>query len=164
MKIDLLAPAAFEGASNCDVKLSGGSGTEFAAIGALKAFHFGIEFNFAGMPPGADDRYFFQGDHNHGHLGAWLAIENANEFGLADDWLGLKVNLASNQPTHFYTFPIETVSQSEGGFELVHQSVVLLPHWYVRGDQNGRWSVSMKLNLDTTLAESRMEQTEAVAG
>ncbi|MCA9215235.1 MAG: DUF1926 domain-containing protein [Planctomycetales bacterium] len=126
-------------------------------------FHFGVEFNFAGMPAGAEDRYFFQGDHNHGHLGAWLAINNADEFGLADDWLGLKVNLTPNQPTHFWTFPIETVSQSEGGFELVHQSVVLHPHWYVRGDQNGRWSVSMKLDLDTTLAESRMTQAEAVA-
>ena len=61
-----------------------------------RQFHFGIEFNFAGMPPGAEDRYFFQGDHNHGHLGAWLGIENAHEFGLADEWLGLKVNLTTN--------------------------------------------------------------------
>ncbi|MFC1759039.1 alpha-amylase/4-alpha-glucanotransferase domain-containing protein, partial [Planctomycetota bacterium] len=127
-------------------------------------FHFGVEFNFAGMPPGADDRYFFQGDRNLGHLGAWLAIDDAHEFGLADEWLGLKVNLSANQQTHFWTFPIETVSQSEGGFELVHQSVVLHPHWYVRGDQNGRWSVEMKLDIDTALAESRMPRAEAIVG
>ena len=127
-----------------------------------RQFHFGIEFNFAGMPPGAEDRYFFQGDHNHGHLGAWLGIENAHEFGLADEWLGLKVNLTTNQPTHFWTFPIETVSQSEGGFELVHQSVVLHPHWYIRGDQNGRWSVAMKLDMNTALAESRMSEAAAI--
>jgi alpha-amylase len=128
-----------------------------------RQFHFGVEFNFAGMPPQADDRYFFQGEHRHGHLGAWLAIENANEFGLADEWLGLSVNLTTSQPTHFWTFPIETVSQSEGGFELVHQSVVLHPHWYVRGDQNGRWSVSMKLDMNTALAESRVHEGEVVA-
>lgn len=127
-----------------------------------RQFHFGVEFNFAGMPPEADDRYFFQGEHRHGHLGAWLAIDNTNEFGLADEWLGLKVNLSTNQSTNFWTFPIETVSQSEGGFELVHQSVVLLPHWYVRGDHNGRWSVTMKLDLNTALAESRMQEKEAI--
>ena len=43
----------------------------------------------------------------------------------------------------------------EGGFELVHQSVVVQPHWHVRGDANGRWAVTMRLALDTSLAESR---------
>ena len=32
-----------------------------------------------------------------------------------------------SRPTSIWTFPIETVSQSEGGFELVHQSVVCHP-------------------------------------
>ena len=67
-----------------------------------------------------------------------------------------------DRPSHVWAFPIETVSQSEGGFELVHQSVVVLPHWYVRADQDGRWSVTMHLDLDTRLAESRMETKEAV--
>ena len=28
-------------------------------------------------------------------------------------------------------------------------------HWHVRGDANGRWAVTMRLALDTSLAESR---------
>jgi alpha-amylase len=58
-----------------------------------------------------------------------------------------------------WTFPIESVSQSEGGFELVHQSVVLQPHWQVHPDANGRWSVTMRLGVDTALAERRQEQS-----
>ena len=50
---------------------------------------------------------------------------------------------------------METVSQSEGGFELVHQSVVVQPYWMVRADAARRWSVTMRLNIDTSLAESR---------
>jgi alpha-amylase len=61
-----------------------------------------------------------------------------------------------------WTFPIETVSQSEGGFELVHQSVVLQPRWLVRGDAAGRWSVTMRLAIDTSLAESRRQNDEPV--
>ncbi len=38
----------------------------------------------------------------------------------------------------------------------MHQSVVVLPHWFVTGDREGRWSVTMQLNLDTRRAESRV--------
>jgi alpha-amylase len=51
---------------------------------------------------------------------------------------------------------VETVSQSEGGFELVHQSVVVMPHWIVKADLSGNWSVTLTLVADTSLAESRM--------
>jgi len=47
------------------------------------------------------------------------------------------------------------VSQSEGGFELVHQSVCVVPHWFLTPDAEGRWSVTMSLALDTSRAESR---------
>ena len=50
--------------------------------------------------------------------------------GLTDEWLGIDVDLAFSRPTAIWTYPIETVSQSEGGFELVHQSVAVQPHWH----------------------------------
>ncbi len=127
---------------------------------------FATEFNFAGMPAGADDRYFYGQDrHRHGQLGARLDLRDASELGLVDEWLGLDVNLAFSRPSGIWTFPIEAVSQSEGGFELVHQSVAVYPHWNVVGDADGRWSVAMNLALDTSLAEQRQQQShpEAVA-
>ena len=126
-----------------------------------RSLHFGVEFNFAGLPAGADDRYFSRGDERLGHLGSRLDLFDQSEFSLSDEWLGIKLNLVASQPTHIWTFPIETVSQSEGGFELVHQSVVVHPHWHVRGDQEGRWSITLKLDVDTSLAESRLRENEA---
>ncbi len=123
---------------------------------------FGVEFNFAGLPSGADDRYFFddQGERL-GQLGLRLEQPACTFLGLADEWLGIRAGWRADQPARLWTFPIETVSQSEGGFELVHQSVVVQPIWRVQGDQEGRWSVQMTLDLDTSLAESRMP-SEAV--
>ncbi len=72
---------------------------------------------------------------------------------MTDEWLGIDVGLKMSRPTNFWTFPIETVSQSEGGFELVHQSVAVLPHWLVEADKEGRWSVTMQLSLDASRAE-----------
>jgi alpha-amylase len=45
------------------------------------------------------------------------------------------------------------VSQSEGGFELVHQSVVVMPHWIVTPDADGVWKVAMRLSIGNLKAE-----------
>jgi alpha-amylase len=128
-----------------------------------RSLHFGVEFNFAGLPAGAEDRYFTQANQRLGDLGSRLELANLQSFGLHDEWLGLSVLLSSSEPAGIWAFPIETVSQSEGGFELVHQSVVVIPHWHVRGDKQRRWSVTLHLDMDTRLAESRMETAAAAA-
>jgi alpha-amylase/alpha-mannosidase (GH57 family) len=127
-----------------------------------RPLHFAVEMNFAGLPSGADDRYFHDSEGNRlGQLGARLDLGETTGLYLCDEWLGIDVGLTASRPTSFWTFPIETVSQSEGGFELVHQSTAVLPHWYVTGDRDGRWSVAMQLNLDTSRAEQRVAPPRA---
>ncbi len=119
---------------------------------------FAVEFNFAGLPAGADDRYFYVLDqHPLGQLGSRLALNETLGLGLADEWLGIGLGLRVSRAAGFWTFPIETVSGSEAGIELIHQSVVVMPHWLVQPDAEGRWQVSMTLSIDTSLAESRRE-------
>ena len=90
-----------------------------------RPLHFAVEFNFAGLPAGADDRYFSDLDGNRlGQLGTKLNLTDAFGLSLTDEWQGIEASLKMSKRTNFWTFPIETVSQSEGGFELVHQSVV----------------------------------------
>ena len=107
--------------------------------------HFGIEMNFAGMPDGQDDRYFKNASGILGQLGTILDLPSEAGLHLVDRWLGLDVSLTFDEPAALWTFPIHSVSQSESGFELVHQSVVLQPHWIVKGDANGRWVTKMTL-------------------
>lgn len=122
-----------------------------------RELRFGVEFNFAGLPARAENRYFYDAEHRRlDQLGATLDLMDVDSLGLADEWQGIGVGLTTSRPTNFWTFPIETVSQSEGGIELVHQSVVVIPHWRVVPDAQGRFSVSMSLGIDTSLAESRM--------
>ena len=126
--------------------------------------HFGVELNFAGLPSGADDRYFQDPEGTRlGQLGKQLDLTDCMGLGLTDEWLGIDVGLKLNRPTSIWTFPIETVSQSEGGFELVHQSVCVIPHWLVRGDASGKWSVTMQLAASTARAESRMQPRQLAA-
>jgi len=127
-----------------------------------RPLNFAVELQFAGLPAGADDRYFHRGPERYGQLGEHFDLKNAQELALTDEWLGLDCQLNFNRPTGIWTFPVETVSQSEGGFELVHQSVCVMPHWRVLGDEQGRWSVSFELTCDTSLAEERQAESPAV--
>ena len=92
-----------------------------------------------------------------------LDLVDAMGLGLVDEWLGLDVGLKTSRPTSLWTFPVETVSQSESGFELVHQSVVVQPHWIVLPDAEGCWAVTMRLAIDTGLAEQRQAERPALA-
>lgn len=120
-------------------------------------FHLGVEFNFAGMPAGQDDRFFrFSDGTVAGQLGETIDVSDASGVELVDQWLGLVAGLKFDSQCGLWAFPIHSVSQSESGFELVHQSVVVQPHWIVRGDNNGRWSTTMKL---TTAIENTIQSS-----
>lgn len=125
---------------------------------------FAVEMNFAGMPAGQSDRFFADLQGNRlGELGTRLDLKGLAGLELCDEYLGLHVALSSSRPTDFWTFPIESVSQSEGGFELVHQSVAVLPHWLIQADSKGRWGVTLQLTLDAHVADSRYPVHNSVA-
>ncbi|MBX3442663.1 MAG: DUF1926 domain-containing protein [Planctomyces sp.] len=128
-------------------------------------FHFAVEFNFASMAAGADDRYFYDAAGRQlGRLDSVHQLESAERIGLVDEWLGLDVSLDVSQAAGFWTFPIQTVSTSEGGFELVHQSCVVVPHWEFTADESGTWSVRIDLALDTSAAQARQLAASAGSG
>jgi alpha-amylase len=119
-------------------------------------FLFAVELGFAGMAGNAPDRFFYSGaERNLGPLESQLELADTDLIGLVDGWLGLDVALSLSRPATVWTFPIQAVSQSEGGFELVHQSSTVLPFWPVHADSRGRWSVELTLALDTSAAEAK---------
>ncbi len=125
-----------------------------------RRWRFGVEFNFAGMAAGADDRYFYdEGQNNVGQLQTLQDLSNAKGIGLVDEWLGLDVSLSLSRPGGIWAFPVQTVSQSEGGFELVHQSTAVVPHWIVEPDAQGKWETTISLKVDTSRADARRRGT-----
>lgn len=118
--------------------------------------HFAVEFNFAAMPGGAQDRYYYdECGRTMGTLDCCLDLPEMNRVGLVDEWLGLDAALETSVPTRMWMMPVETVSQSESGFELVHQSCAVVPHWEFTAPESGRWAVQMTLSLDTSAAQAK---------
>ena len=81
------------------VTLAAGSSTlEIAylleGLPADQPLHFAVELNFAGLPAGADDRYFYDAQRQRlGQLGSKLDLVDVLELGLVDEWLGIDVAL-----------------------------------------------------------------------
>ena len=77
-----------------------------------------------------------------------LDLPHTSGLTLTDQWLDLSVALAWSQSAGLWCFPIETVSQSEGGIEGVYQSSAIIPHWHVTADEHGRWDVRIRWGRD----------------
>ncbi len=129
-----------------------------------RQFRFGVEFNFAGMPDGQDDRFFSDPTGNHlGQLGSKLDLQDTGSIRLTDGWLKLDVDLSWDQNGSLWTYPVQSVSQSEAGFELVHQAVCVQPHWIIQGDRNGRWSTQMRLTMSSNVSAEQPKANQLTA-
>lgn len=109
--------------------------------------HFAVEINLAGMAGHAEDRYYSADGERLGMLDARIERTDASSIELTDEYLDLVAALRWSVPGGLWCHPIETVSQSEGGFEGVYQSSAVVPHWIVTGDAARTWSVTLSWSL-----------------
>ena len=129
---------------------------EFDGLPAGRPVHFASATHVAGMAGGAEDRYFHdESGDRRGTLDAELDLRDATRLGLCDEWLGLDVALEWDVPGGVWTYPVETVSGSEAGFESVFQSCAVVPHWEFVAPADGRWSVGLTLTCDASAARAK---------
>jgi alpha-amylase len=112
--------------------------------------HFGIEFVFALLAGHEENRcYIFPGHEvPESHLGSAGTVEGAESVELLDAWLQLHIALACPGASSIWRFPIETVSQSESGYERVYQSSVVFPNWRLQLAGRGRWTNQLVLTIN----------------
>jgi alpha-amylase len=120
--------------------------------------HFAVELNLAGMAGHADDRYFLDDSGTRlGPLDSPLDLAPTGGLRATDEWLDLTIALSWSQPAGVWCYPIETVSQSEAGFEAVYQSSAVVPHWVVIGDESRHWEVRITWALDRVPQSQSLE-------
>lgn len=97
----------------------------------IARFRFGTEFNLAFLAGYAADRYYSIPGRQlkETHLASSGEEEAVQELYLCDEWRKIMVHLRFTTPARLWRFPIETVSQSEGGLERVYQQSVVFPSW-----------------------------------
>jgi len=110
---------------------------------------FGVEFNFGLLSGQSDDAYYeIPGvDLKDDNLNSMGELTDVSQVNLFHEWFRLHIQLAFERPATLWRMPIETVSNSEGGFERVYQCSCVFPHWKVHLAPDDTWKVNLTLGL-----------------
>jgi alpha-amylase len=111
---------------------------------------FGTEFNFSLLAGNSHDRYYDIPGHvlDKRNLASSGETNNVNQVSFVDEWLRLKLTLVFNQPAILWRAPVETVSQSESGFERVYQSSLVMPIWRISLGPNTSWETEIAVKVE----------------
>ena len=118
--------------------------------GLVARSRFGVELNLAfymGPPP---DRVVEINGQRPADPSLFAVAETpgVREVRIVDAWLGLAARLALDPPGTLWRCPVQTISQSEAGYERVAQQVALLPHWPLGGAEDVR-DLTLSLSIET---------------
>jgi hypothetical protein len=123
------------------------SGSEFRAAETIAPVQFivGLEIVLNLLAPNSPDRYFeFPGKR---HPLAWSGVVEGSHLRVVDEWQDVAVTLEAPCASHLWVAPIETVSESEEGFERVYQGSQILAVWPVELVPSGKWSGETVLHI-----------------
>ncbi len=115
-----------------------------------KNLFFGVEFAANLLTGSAQDRYYRSDGTDLGRamLGTRGCHDGLSHIAARDEWQRLECGWRFSKPARVHRFAIETVSQSEGGQERVHQGCVVVPTW--RLDQSGEGVFTCTVRMEVS--------------
>jgi len=101
---------------------------ELTCPGSLEVnVRYGVEFSIGEIPGNAEDRHMsFVPSGTRKKLGEPGEEDNLERLVIRDEWRDLTIDLAFSQAVTLWHYPIETLSQSEGGIEKIYQGTTFL--------------------------------------
>ncbi len=97
--------------------------------GSACNFRFGVEWVVNFLTGTAHDRYYYSEEKNleNAMLGVRDCFNRISHIALCDSWMNMAFHIHLSDVADFFVYPIETISQSEGGQERVYQGSVVIP-------------------------------------
>jgi 4-alpha-glucanotransferase len=105
----------------------------------------GIENVLNFLAPSAPDRYFESNGERYPLR--WGAATPASELRIVDEWQGISVTLSAPGARDFWIAPIETVSESEEGFERIYQGSQIIAVWPVELASGAEWQGQLSFKV-----------------
>jgi hypothetical protein len=121
---------------------------------SLLQFQAGLEIVINLLAPNAPDRYFEVGAHEGPvrHPLNWGGESAAPVIRAVDEWQNVAVRIDAPGAAKFWTVPIDTVSESEEGFERVYQGSQIMAVWPAELAPGGEWSAEMFVDVTNAKA------------
>ncbi|HET6144701.1 MAG TPA: alpha-amylase/4-alpha-glucanotransferase domain-containing protein [Candidatus Acidoferrales bacterium] len=115
------------------------------ATGGAAHFLVGLEVVINLLAPNVPDRYIeFAGTRQPLQ---WSGVVDEKQLKIADEWQNVAVEVEATDACHFWISPIQTVSESEEGFERVYQGSQILALWNVTLDPMKPWTAETILHV-----------------
>jgi len=115
------------------------------AAGAA-SMNVGLELVLNFLAPSAPDRYF-EADGRRAPL-RWSAAFPGQQLRIVDEWQSAAAAIDAVGARQFWIAPIETVSESEDGFERIYQGSQILAVWPVDLASGAEFRAQLKLSVD----------------
>jgi hypothetical protein len=107
---------------------------------------FGVETNWGIAGGDGPQAYSVWPGGDLARLNSLYAVESANEVGLIHEWYG-RVILTTDRAASWWQFPIETISNSEAGFERIYQGTSVTCHWPLALEPGATWQMALRFIL-----------------
>ncbi len=113
-------------------------------------FTVGLEMVVNLLAPNVPDRFIeFAGERKPLE---WSGVVDGSRVRFADEWQNVAVEIEAAGASHLWISPIETVSESEEGFERVYQGSQILAVWNVTLGPTETWSAETVLHVSKARA------------
>jgi alpha-amylase len=114
--------------------------------GSPRYLRVGVELVVNLLAPDAADRYFESRGTRHPLR--WSGVLPAPELRAVDEWQNVAVTVRAETAEQFWVAPIETVSESEEGFERIYQGSQILAVWPLELNPGATWTAQLTLGVD----------------
>ena len=105
----------------------------------------GLEAVVNFLSPSTPDRYFETNGQRFPLR--WASAVPASQLRVVDEWQRASVTLAARSAREFWICPIETVSESEDGFERIYQGSKIIAVWPVELPAGGEWQGQLVIRV-----------------
>lgn len=74
-------------------------------------------------------------------------LRDINKLEIKDEWFGTFLKYSLSKAADLWFYPVETVSESEGGLERTYQQLCLLFHWRIPLSPKQTWTADISLDI-----------------
>jgi alpha-amylase len=129
----------------CRIEFAPKGSTPPLATSVPAQFTVGLETVINLLAPNISDRYIeFAGERKPLE---WSGVVDGPKARFVDEWQNVAVDIEARGASQLWISPIETVSESEEGFERVYQGSQILGVWNVTLDPAHPWSAETVLHV-----------------
>ncbi|MBC7223248.1 MAG: DUF1926 domain-containing protein, partial [Anaerolineae bacterium] len=108
---------------------------------------FGVETNWATLGGNGPHAWYALPGGARAGLASRCILGEVEGFQMVVAWAGWQVEVCLHPPADLWTFPLETVSNSEAGFERVYQGSCVMPSWFLRLEPGAAWEARLRFAL-----------------